>query len=360
MPTSPVDQDDPGRGSDPVHDLLGMHSRGARTVAYGFFAAGCLLTFGSLKSGVGVAAAVVPLALLAVGGAVLLRTHGDPLPRRATVVVAIVPIVQAIAMLPALRVPINQPLQAAVAFGGGTVLCAFLCVRGRVAASWTSQAIVFAVAAAWALRTGGGLDQAVGQLLSSTGLMVSATLFAWLVRPAAATIYRLRAAQTRQLAERAAADAVRTERATQKARLDELARPLLVTFAEDGGLTGGDVEHARLLEARLRDGIRARALDVRQVTRSTWAARARGVDVRLLDDSRSGPTDADEATMAGLHAEIVTHLDRAVDGQITIRLQPPGRTSLATITTITADGVSIHEIAAAGAAEATAGAENGI
>lgn len=351
MSVGPVRSDSaapPSAEVDPVRDLLGMRSRGSYAVAYGFFAAGCLLTYGSLRAGTPIVATVVPLLLLAVGGAVLLGVDGDPLPRWATAVVMGIPVAQALSMLPAMPIPLEQPLRLAVAFGGGAVLCAFLCIRGRVAPAWISQLIVFVVALGSAVRSAAGLEQPVGQLLSSTGLMVTATLFAWLVRPAAAVLYRLRAAQTRQLAERAAADAARIEHSTQKARLDDLARPLLVAIAEDSALSDDDISRTGLLEARLRDGIRARSLDVASVTSSTWAARERGVQVRLLDDSGSDhPTASDSTTLARLHEEIVTHLDRAVEGEVIVRVQPPHRPVLATITTNTSAGVAIHEIAAA-------------
>ena len=97
---------------------------------------------------------------------------------------------------------------------------------------------------------------------------------------------------------------------------------------------------SRLLELRLRDSIRSPLLDRTALNRAVWFARSRGVRIALLDErSESSPrcrgTGGDPPSQAtaldmvrSAAAEII---DAAVEGQVTVRLLPEGRTNLATV-----------------------------
>jgi hypothetical protein len=102
-------------------------------------------------------------------------------------------------------------------------------------------------------------------------------------------------------------------------------------------IASGDVSSAqrqehRLLEAVLRDEIRGARLTVEPLASAVRAARARGIDVVLLDD-------ADEVTLAWSDLEwasdVIADIDR---DRITVRLSG----DLPVITIATDDGDVVH------------------
>ncbi|MGB3371187.1 MAG: hypothetical protein WBA81_11250, partial [Rhodococcus sp. (in: high G+C Gram-positive bacteria)] len=125
-----------------------------------------------------------------------------------------------------------------------------------------------------------------------------------------------------------AADAARDERERQLRRLDSLVRPVLVHIAESTQLDEAGTREALLVEATLRDSIRARALDVPDIVSAARSARERGVTVQLLDDGGLG---ANSGQAVEFRRTVVEQLDAAHSGSITVRVQPPDRNVLATI-----------------------------
>lgn len=311
--------------------IIGMQSGWAAAVAAGFLACAAVVTTGSFETGTTIAPALGSLALLAVGVGVVVAAGGDPIHRWPGLLCAAIPALQILVVWPGLPVPLSNPLQTSATVGGGVVVCAFLCARGRVGWAWAGQVLACGVYVSWGIASGQGPHVAIPVFVSNAGVMVMATLFAAILRPAARDIYRLRAEHTARSAERAAAEAARIERARQLQRLDELARPALTLIAERPALTDQHKADVVLLEAQLRDSIRARALDTPEVARAARAARARGVSVALFDDG--GLDTASPATTARLHAAAAHHLDAAASGTVTIRIPPPGREQLATIIT---------------------------
>lgn len=321
--------------------IIGMQTRWATAVAAGFVACAVVATAGSFASGMSLAPAMGSLALLAAGVVVVVAARGDPIHRWSGMVCAAVPALQIAVVWPGLPVPLSDPLQASATVGGGVVVCAFLCVRGRVGWAWAGQVAACAVYAWWGIATGQGPEVAVPVYLSNAGVMMMATFFAAILRPAARDIYRLRAEHAARSAERAAIEAARVERAYQLRRLDELARPMLTAIADQAGLSDQQRTNATLLEARLRDSIRARAFDTPDVARAAWAARARGVSVLLFDDGALD--DAETLVAARLQHAAALHLDAAQSGSVTIRVAPPGRPHLATVIEATASATVRHE-----------------
>ncbi|MCX7542721.1 hypothetical protein OS128_07300 [Corynebacterium sp. P5848] len=97
---------------------------------------------------------------------------------------------------------------------------------------------------------------------------------------------------------------------------------------------------AKRLELRLRDAIRSPLLDRPRVNRAVWEARSRGVRVVLLDERSEstsllgvpgGDPDSECAVLVGVRSAAAEIIDSAVDGQVTVRLLPEGRTNLATV-----------------------------
>ncbi|APT84283.1 hypothetical protein [Corynebacterium aquilae] len=122
---------------------------------------------------------------------------------------------------------------------------------------------------------------------------------------------------------------------------DWLIRLLDVAF-NDAFTPEQKIANARLLELRLRDSIRCPHLDTAPLTQSIWLARARGVNVTLLDDldltmgtTRRRNTLLDDTTNDHLQQFITTLIDtlnHAPNGTtITARIYPQGRDKFGTI-----------------------------
>lgn len=301
--------------------FVGMQSRGAYVVVGLFVAAASVAMLG--PPGDALAECVI-VALLALGALLLIVVPGDPLPNVWALSIAAIPSAQVAVLLTALDPHATQTQTVTTTVGSGAALCAFLCVRGRVLPGWLGQAAAFAVY--WSGSS--GFASAASTFVTCAGVMLTATFFARVVRPAAASIYALREERARHVAEKAAADAARDERILQLRRLDDLVRPVLERIA-DTDIGDAARREAVLVEATLRDSIRARALDVPAVAAAARAARARGVTVQLLDDGGLGPFGLDVGDE--IRHAVVTQLNRLAEGSITVRILPAGRPTLAAI-----------------------------
>lgn len=315
--------------------IIGMQSPGAYGVTGMFLAAAAIAMLGPGCDGLVAKSAVV--VLLAVGALVLLAVPGDPFPRWWSLVVAALPSTSVAVVLTVTSTAGSQTQEVTTTVGGGAALCAFLCARGRVTWGWAGQAVAFVTFG----TLGPGFVGAASTFVTCAGVMLMATFFARVVRPAAASIYGLREARALQIAEKAAADAAQEERARQLRRLDDLARPLLRRIAQTP-LDDDARREARLAEATLRDSIRARALDVGEITTAARGARARGVTVQLLDDG--GLTGQDRDVVARVHTAIAGRLDDTAWGSMTVRVHPPGRSTLVTIVVTQDDETERYEI----------------
>ncbi|WP_207840255.1 hypothetical protein [Williamsia soli] len=324
--------------------IIGMQSRGAVVVGALLLLGYLVTTLGTLEQVRSVWPLVAGFLVLAVGITTLLFASGDPLPLRPALMISAAPTMIFALVLPALAVPPGNSLQLGPPLGGSVVLCSFMCVRGRVALAWLALAGSFLALAVWGVNTGQGPLSAVGQGLGNVAVMLMATFFAYLLRPAAAAIYELRAQSVRQVAAQAAATASRVERDLQLKRLNTMARPLLEPMTNRTAMTDGQLAEAALVEARLRDGIRARSLAGPVVAAAAWAARERGVRVVLLDDG--GLEGAGDSTRTRLTEAVARHLDDAVGGEVTVRVQPPGRPFLVTVIVDTGAKVFRHSYGA--------------
>jgi hypothetical protein len=175
------------------------------------------------------------------------------------------------------------------------------------------------------------------------GVVLAGIVFSRFVRDAARRLGALRSRVERVHAQSAATVAQSTERALQSVRVDPQARDLLAVMASGRGLTGAERERCRLVEARLRDRIRAPGLDEPRVAQAVWDARVRGVSVSLLDD-RGAPrsTDAEypEPAVARVLDTVCSVLPEvASDAVVTVRLHPRGRSIAATVVVRDLSGV---------------------
>lgn len=206
------------------------------------------------------------------------------------------------------------------------VIYTFMCARGRTVAAWVGM---LAVCVVWAARSGQGAGYGIAISLINLALLVMASFFTWTIRPAARRIFALHRETTLRVAVAAADTAALAERDRRLRQPDEIARPLLARIARGYAVSADDRIACQLLEAHLRDTLRALALDTPALAQPVREARARGVEVVLLDDR--GMDDADEAVRTRVHGQVARLVAAAEDGTLTVRVLPPGQFVLATI-----------------------------
>ncbi|WP_179476124.1 hypothetical protein [Mycolicibacterium vinylchloridicum] len=265
----------------------------------------------------------------------ILSVRSDPMSARVALVVAATG--PAACVLTCLSIPglLGNPNQAN-AFGASVAIFAFLCVRGRTGTAWWAFVATSAIMTGWSLLTGQGL---YGLKLAAPNVAVlgMATLFAFVVRPAATEIRELRKASIDQAQKLAAAQARMAERDRQRTELRDVAWPTLLTIARGERLTAAQVAEIRLSEARLRDSVRARALNVPSVVDAARGARSRGLNVVMFDD---GGMDAIDASVRLKFCHLATEwLGRIENGSITVRIHPPGRDVAGSIVVTGNDGM---------------------
>ncbi len=216
-------------------------------------------------------------------------------------------------------------------FGAAAVALFFVALRGRIILAWVGFALTAIAFAVWGATTETGIWAALGLTARQAAIVAMATLFALGLNRTRERIARLARRTSARATAEAANRAKAAERSERLAALDEFATSMLARLADGGELSDTDRKELAVAEAALRDGLRARALNVPIVAKAARQARHRGVSVTLLDDSAPGDVSPEaleravEATVEALH--------EAVDGQVTARLLPPGRELIATIIT---------------------------
>ena len=209
--------------------------------------------------------------------------------------------------------------------GAGTFLACGLVLRGRGRQAWAAMALMLAGTTAWVLATGGSL-LIVGAYNGGHVL----TLAVWgLTAMWSERAYREIGFQQRRLqslrAQRLAEEEAERVLAEARASVARRALPVLREIAS-GVIDEGVRTRARLLEAELRDEIRAACFAGTAVAEAARRARSRGVDVVLLDDdgsSSSGPLE--ESERARLVGAVVEFLEGVECGRVVVRVPPRSR-----------------------------------
>ncbi len=223
-----------------------------------------------------------------------------------------------------------------------------LAIRGRYATALVAGAVVIAIVIAGGLVDGASLGQILALTTRPALIVVIATVMLLVVR----RMQRRIAALHHQAVTAAEQESwSRGARAELRERTDDLARtvvPLLSRIGEGHPVSDADRREYAALEGALRDGLRAGALSREPLRGAVAAARGRGVDVVLLDDSDQSLSDTDIRAVTTWMVDAVAQAQRSVVG----RLLPPGRQ---TVASVTIDGRPLlFEDAAHGAAEGAA------
>ena len=300
--------------------------------------------------------ALIGVGFFMVAAGPILGAPGDPMPMRTTLVVATLAIAGVAVSLFSLPSPLTHVMQTGPSIGASVIILAFTAVRGRPLAAWAGSAAISLVATVWGHVAGQGAFWGLAVTLPGYAIMLMGSLFSLMLRPMAGQLYALREANERQAALDAATAAATEVRERRLAALDERARPILTRIAEREEFTDDEVAVARLIEAQLRDGIRAPGLDHPRVRDAAWQARRRGVTVLLLDDGGLAADGEDtEAARRRLADAVARVLDETSDGRVTVRIQPPGRAVLASVSVVgtsrvervdfDASDLAVHEVA---------------
>ena len=271
--------------------------------------------------------AIVALVLLWIALAVLARPDKDPFGLRSTI--AIVTIVAVVTAISCWNIAdVENPGYTTWPLGAMTFLLFVLALRGRRGWAWVGFAALAAVSIVTAVFSDQDTLMVINNVARQSGTLVLGTIFALVLRRSSQTITAIQSNQLTRTTVAAVSAAATRERAAQNARLERDARPALERILQDEPLSDEEQQHFLLLEATLRDGIRASGFSGERIAEATREARERGLTVVLLDDRGSELVDGERDLV---EAALLEQLTTTGDGSITARLSPHDRDELATI-----------------------------
>lgn len=313
--------------------LVSLTSSGAQLFTWVYFGATAALALWSLPDSTRPAVVFVVLGLYAAVGVAMGLDKGEQLRLPLAVVVVIV--------APASVVLVAWQLvpggYTAWYVGAATAMLFFLNLRGRIILAWVGCALFVGALLWWGATTPVGIADAAFTATRQSGIVAVGTLTALALQRTSGRIRELAAEASVRGAAEAAGLAVADERTRRLAELRNSVVPLLQRIASGAPISAEDRSAFAVAEADLRDSLRARGLRVPAIMDAARAARLRGVDVILLDDSAGGLDSADIDEFAAMVADALTG---ATDGRVTARLLPPGRPVLGTLV---ADGSTYRQ-----------------
>ena len=215
--------------------------------------------------------------------------------------------------------------------GAGSDLSRGLLMRGRPVYAWAGSAATTLATAYWVISTGRPLLMIFTYMLGHYFTLVSWHGVAHLSTRATTQIAATQRETARLQAQQRAheeADRIMTSR---MASVRQRVTPLLTQIANGKAPTPKLRSQAYLLEAELRDEIRAPFFTGTSIVTSAQAARRRGTEVILLDDS--GDTTIDDQVRTNAVNYVTKFLNVTQSNRVVIRLNPPRRPTLLTIVT---------------------------
>ena len=216
--------------------------------------------------------------------------------------------------------------------GAGTDLCCVLIIRGRSRQAWAGIGVITLAIGYWVVTTGRPplmiVTYTMGHYFMITAWQGIAHLSTRATTQIAATQRETARLQAQQRAHEEA-DRIMTSR---MAAVRQRVTPLLTQIANGRAPTSELRSQAYLLEAELRDEIRAPFFTGTSIVTSAQAARRRGTEVILLDDSGDNTTIDDRARANAVNY-VTKLLDLTQSNRVVIRLNPPRRPTLLTIVT---------------------------
>lgn len=224
----------------------------------------------------------------------------------------------------------DWPGFASWATGTGNMLCCGLLMRQRPKAAWTGELLLVTTAAIWVGTTQRPPIMVITYMLSH---VITILLWTIIVRRFSAANVALTLTQAHTADILAARQATRNTdqvMAQAMASVRHRASPLLIHIATGQPLTMELRTQARLLEAELRDEIRAPFFTGTPVVQAARQARTRGTEVILLDDR------GDQALPQDVRQQMITQVSEILtrpQQRVVARILPAGRHHLASILT---------------------------
>ncbi|WP_343922546.1 hypothetical protein [Rhodoglobus aureus] len=213
--------------------------------------------------------------------------------------------------------------------GAGALAMFYLSLRGRDLFAWVGFAAIGLAAIAWGLTTDDRLIEAILLVARQAPIVLVGSLFSFGMKRTSKKLENVHEADTARVAAEAGALARTAERSRRLAALDAAVGPQLQRIADGTELSDNDRHELLVAEARLRDSLRARQLDLPEIVAAVQRARRRGIVVLLLDDRY--PLALPSEALSRVISASVRMLDSADDGTVTIRLLPAGRQLLSTL-----------------------------
>lgn len=308
-----------------LRDLLGMRGGGAWLFLL-MLELTMMLYMARNLAAASLVAVLAGTAVMLAAGAVVLVIPVDPLPLPVTAFVAAAPPIATLLTVGNLTSAAAHHMMWTTY--ASSYLMSVLVLRGRVLSAWLGMAGVTAVIIVAAVRADTRVADVMGSVVP-IGTLIALSVFALIMRPTQRSLRILREEATIRAAAEATMAAADGERQRQLNRLDRVARPILERIAEGAELTTAEREECRLLEAELRDGLRAPQLVTDELSGAARGARSRGVEVVLLDDG--GFAGVPQWVRQRVIDSAARELDAANTGSVTVRVLPLGRRVLATV-----------------------------
>ncbi|WP_166876619.1 hypothetical protein [Salinibacterium sp. ZJ450] len=320
--------------------MLEFGSWGARLLLVLFVVVHTMIALSSLRSAESTWPSLVALVLVC--SAAVVSIHPAPAKLGLWRTLVIVAAVVASTVVVCTQLPLTGPISyAAWYLGADTFLLMLLALRGRIGWAWAGFALMGAITLGWVAWSGRGVLDSLELVARHAATLFIGSLVAVMLRRTAQRIARFHAIEERRATDEAVARASLDERRTRIARVEAIARPMLETIASGRPLDAAERDECRVIEATLRDSVRARLLSTATLDAAVIGARRRGVAVTLLDDRATPLTDFDGERMS----EWVTDkLESTLTGSAVVRLLPAGRASLATVVVEDGTEPSVHHL----------------
>lgn len=259
-------------------------------------------------------------------------------PRRDLVALAVVVVVVAIGLIVVPQLLPGRPSYALWFPGFVWVPLSGLALRGHPRLALLGALASAATTMAWAWgEPAVGLSDGVYRVVTPTAMVVVAVGIERLVRQYGEEVRRAHAEQLEAARLSAGARAAEEERRTRLSQIEQIAAPVLVRLRDSDHVDERLATECRLLEAALRDGIRGRHLVDPAVRETLWAARTRGVEVTLLDDSGTDVGGDPPPVAAAVRRCTVALVERLETGAVTVRLSCPDEATLVVLAPDAAD-----------------------
>ena len=237
---------------------------------------------------------------------VLIRRRSLDLPRRISIVLAILIIASAVTGLLSIA-DIGAPNGYDAWFFGAVAFDLLgLTVVGRFGTAWVTMAIVVASTVGWAVLGDRPVTVAIDLTVRHIATLAVGTALAASLRRSNAASAAFRAVQRRRRTEEDVARARASARRGAVEQVLEQAGPMLRAIAEGHRLNAEDRRQMIVLEGALRDQIRTPRLNASELRGVVDTARRRGVNVLLLDEA--------DAAAAGARARATQWLADRLEG----------------------------------------------